>query len=146
MVQLKVKEIQAIGLSGFFVEQTFRAKFGFDFYSGQFTEDGQSNRVGKKFGAAVQLIGPVENLTNLGLIVPMSLDDPLSTIRAKKFLQTFFSFFPGADNGPTWVEGNIYEATTNGSGLTIRHNDLTIELNGIPTSNGLVFTLMVSKG
>lgn len=135
------------GLDSLAVEIAFNRKFGFEFHSGQFTKDGDSNRLAKRYGCTIQLIGPAENLIEMGLIVPLSLNDPLTVIRARQYLQTFFSFIPGAALGPSWVEANIFEAVTapGGNGLKVSHNDLMVELNGIPTKDGLVMTLSVGK-
>lgn len=135
-----------IGLKGSEVERVFNSEHGFTFSPGKDTPDGQANRIGKRYGCTVQLIGPVANLTVFGLIVPLSLDDPVTVARARRFLQTFFNQVPGAGNGPAWVEANIFEATLNKDGVKIDHNGLVIDLNGLATKDGLVLTLMVTKG
>lgn len=135
---------QGIGIKRAGFEKAFNSEFGFNFSFGK-PSDGQPNRLGRLHHCTVQLIGATDNLTSAGLILPLSQEDPLTVIRARKYLNAFFALVPGGENGAAWAEQNIFEAVTEKEMKVTAGDGLIVTLGGIATTDGLVMTLMVSR-
>lgn len=125
-------------------EKSFTDEFGFIFTFGKPVNE-QPNRMGRRYNCALQLVGPVDNLSSAGFILPISTQDETTIHRARAYLKTFFSLIPGGEYGSAWVEQNVGEAVISKDGIKATAGNLIVSLQGGLWDDGVTLVVSVSK-